>query len=367
MAAPRTSFEIVIVGGGPAGCAAAISARRQKLHALIVERDALPGQGTCPGWLGPAAIRGCRECGVDALAAGVEFRGLRLRSWDFKRCVEVDDPELIGCVADPSELSRALLEAACSGGAELLRPVTMEEVRLGETCVTLRLSNRRTVEGQVVLIADGVCSPGAEMVHMSAAWQVAGSHACARTVLNTAGSDCGLDLVLGSGRGLKLATIARGRRQTRVMLRSHDDSVPVEEQLEALVAAGQKAGVLPPVDGCSPCRAHCLAGSALEMESHVGKRCLLIGDAGGFVTSFSGEGMYPALRSGWLAAEAVLRSLAAPVLQDELAAFSATWRGDLAEYLQMPNTDLGLLMPMVFDNAQMSRRIARAFLLGQVL
>jgi hypothetical protein len=31
----------------------------------------------------------------------------------------------------------------------------------------------------------------------------------------------------------------------------------------------------------------------------------------------------------------------------------------------MPNTDLGLLMPMVFNNPQMSRRMARAFLLGQ--
>ena len=101
------------------------------------------------------------------------------------------------------------------------------------------------------------------------------------------------------------------------------------------------------------------------MESHVGKRCLLVGDAGGFVTSFSHEGIYPALRSGELAAETVAAALRAPVLQDELASFSTLWRSELAGYLRMPNTDLGLLMPMVFNNPQMSRRVARAFLLGQ--
>jgi flavin-dependent dehydrogenase len=108
-----------------------------------------------------------------------------------------------------------------------------------------------------------------------------------------------------------------------------------------------------------------LAGAALDFESHVGKRCLLVGDAGGFVSAFSNEGLYPALRSGWRAAEVAAAALRAPLLQDELAGFGNVWRSDLAEYLRMPNTDLGLLLPMVFTNAQMSRRIARAFFLGQ--
>jgi flavin-dependent dehydrogenase len=103
----------------------------------------------------------------------------------------------------------------------------------------------------------------------------------------------------------------------------------------------------------------------LELELHVGKRCLVVGDAGGFLASFSHEGLYPAIRSGQLAVEAVVRALEADVLQDELATFGAAWRAELAAYLQMPNTDLGLLLPMVFGNAEVSRRVARAFLLGQ--
>jgi len=138
-------------------------------------------------------------------------------------------------------------------------------------------------------------------------------------------------------------------------------------QLQALLAAARAAGLLSATQPLAVSQTVCLAGSALEMESHVGKRCLLIGDAGGFVSAFSHDGLYPALRSGELAAETVAAALRARVLQDELATFSTVWRSELAEYLRMPNTDLGLLMPMVFSNPQMSRRIARAFLLGQTL
>ena len=115
----------------------------------------------------------------------------------------------------------------------------------------------------------------------------------------------------------------------------------------------------------SPGQGLCPSGVALDMDTHVGKRCLLIGDAGGFVAAFSNEGIYPAMRSGWIAADTALRALRAPVLQDELASFGVAWRGELADYLRMPNTDLSLLVPLVFNNEQMSRRVARAFLLGQ--
>jgi flavin-dependent dehydrogenase len=83
------------------------------------------------------------------------------------------------------------------------------------------------------------------------------------------------------------------------------------------------------------------------------------------VSAFSGDGLYPALRSGVLAAETAADALRGGVLQDELAQFGPRWRADLADYLRMPNTDLGLLLPMVFGNSQIARRVARAFVLGQ--
>jgi flavin-dependent dehydrogenase len=105
---------------------------------------------------------------------------------------------------------------------------------------------------------------------------------------------------------------------------------------------------------------------ALDMHSHVGKRTLLVGEAGGFVAAFNNDRLYAAMRSGRLAAEAAERALKSDLPQDELAGFEAAWRTELADYLRMPSTDLSLLMPLVFNqNLQMSQRVARAFLLGE--
>jgi len=363
----NTEYEVLIVGGGPAGSAAAIVATQRGLRVRILERYAAPRPGQCAGWLGPGALARLQAWGVDAAALGRPFSGLRLRSWDLKQCVEVHDPKLKGCVVPANGISSALLQRAAAGGAHVKCGVHVEQVQLGESAVSLRLSDGSTASGQVLLIADGAASPTAELAHLGAARRVGGGLTCAAAVVSTDQPGTGLDVVLSAGPETKVATFAHGPDHLRVVVVSRDEAQPAGVQLQALLSAARSAGLLSATQPVAVSQTVCLAGSALEMESHVGKRCLLIGDAGGFVSAFSHDGLYPALRSGELAAETVAAALRARVLQDELATFSTVWRSELAEYLRMPNTDLGLLMPMVFSNPQMSRRIARAFLLGQAL
>jgi flavin-dependent dehydrogenase len=106
-------------------------------------------------------------------------------------------------------------------------------------------------------------------------------------------------------------------------------------------------------------------GLALEMETHVGKRSLLIGEAGGFVCALSGEGLYPAIGSAALAVETCVEALAAAHLQDALADFDSAWRREMVEYLRLPNVDLRFLLPLVFSNEQMARKLAGAFVCGE--
>jgi menaquinone-9 beta-reductase len=364
--AQNGAYDVVIVGGGPAGSAAAIAARRLKLKTLIIERGTTPQPGPCPGWLGPAAIKLCQDCGVDLKSVtGAEFSGLRLWPWDLSAHVDVADPELRGWIVEPSALSRALLAAARQAKAQVLQPAEVAQLQLGESNATLNLPDGSAVRGSVVLIADGIDSRTAQLANIPTPALDGSAGTAALAVLETPDARNGLDVVLGAGRTLRVATITQQGTHIRVTLLTRDPGSPAAAQLNALLGAARGAGVLPPDSPATVSPIPCLAGAALESESHVGKRCLLVGDAGGFVAAFSNEGLYPALRSGWLAAQTAARALAAPVLQDELASFSADWRTDLAEYLRMPNTDLGLLLPMVFGNPQMSSRVARAFLLGQ--
>jgi flavin-dependent dehydrogenase len=228
--------------------------------------------------------------------------------------------------------------------------------------VTVALSDGPPIRGRVLIVADGANSRTARLAYLEPAHEVGWG---AQTRLAAPGLERGLDVVLGVGRTIRVATLARNGHQACLTLMTGDGSAAA--QLADLCKAAAAAGLLPSGSGAAVTAAPNLGGAALELESHVGKRCLLVGDAGGFVSAFSHEGLYPALRSGWLAAESAARSLDAPVLQDELATFSSLWRTNLADYLHAPNTDLALLLPMVFSNLRMAQRLAQAFLLGQAL
>jgi flavin-dependent dehydrogenase len=355
-------YDLLIAGGGPAGCAAAIAAAQHKRRALLIEPQGRPKSVACARWVGPAAMRMCRELGVDVAATGASaFSGVRVWPWDLSKPLVIDDAKLKGWIVEPQALGAALFAAAQASGVDVARR-SVTGVQRGEDEVVVQLGGERAATGRVLIIADGAATTTAGLAHLPAAHVK--SRPGAQAVMNVPDADARLDIILGAGRRIRVATIARGGRQACVTLMVRDSGPPATDQLADLLKIAGDAGLLPAEAAPPPSPVSCLAGVALEMESHVGKRCLLIGDAGGFVSAFSNEGIYAALRSGWLAVQTAARALAVPVSQDELATFSATWRADLADYLRMPNTDLALLLPMVFTNPQMARRLAHAFLLG---
>ena len=107
------------------------------------------------------------------------------------------------------------------------------------------------------------------------------------------------------------------------------------------------------------------ASVALDMDSHVGKNALVIGDAGGFVSAASNEGVYPAMWSAQIAVEVAERALQSTCPQDELMTFDSTWRMQMADYLRSPHTDIQFLLPLIFTNQPMADRMGAAFFHGE--
>lgn len=141
----------LIVGGGPAGCAAAIRLARGGLAPLVVERSSGAQDVVCGGFLGWDALAALGRLGIDAAALGARPI-TRLRLVSATRTVEAALPRPAAGLSRRT-LDAALRAAAEGAGAELLRGRSVRAADPGSRSV--RLEDGATLAGEALLLATG--------------------------------------------------------------------------------------------------------------------------------------------------------------------------------------------------------------------
>ena len=270
---------------------------------------------------------------------------------------------------------KVLLAAAKAVGVKHVRTPALDAVDADEDAIRLGLAAGRSIEGRVLLAADGSFEAlvGPLGLHRS---PTAGTVWCAQLHIprrrgaqpEKGRPDSELRIVLGLGTGRAFGYVFPHEGSTIVGLSWPDDVNDLTEAFAEFCTGVVKAGLVPAGTRLKPNTAvpyATPAGGALETESHVAKRTLAIGDAGGFLAAVSNEAIYPAVWSAELASQVVHDALTDGHLQDGLARFDTLWRTTMADYLRMPNTDVRFLWPLVFSNQQMADKMAAAFLTGQ--
>jgi geranylgeranyl reductase family protein len=295
----------VVVGAGPAGAAAALEARRLRPDATValVDKAAFPRDKACGDGIGPHAVDELAALGASGVLDGYPpIRGLRLRSPSGMEVA--GDPARPNHVVPRAVFDARLVGAATAAGAELHRAgVRRLEQHDGMVVVDDDLAAR------VVVGADGANSTVRRLLGAPPNPDRALAIAVRGYAPAPAGRPEQLIAWVAEGwpayvwsfpTGTGVANVGYGLLRSRFQ----GDKAELHRRLHDLLPGADP-------DPAS-LRAHHLPFSSSRPPLGRG-RVLLAGDAASLVNPLSGEGIYYALLSGRLAAQAALTAPRDPV------------------------------------------------------
>jgi len=311
----RTSA--LIVGGGPAGSAAAIGLARGGQRPLLLERDAETRDALCGGFLSWATIARLATLGVDPFALGAH-RIDRVALLHGEREAEARLPAAAAALSRRA-LDTALLAQAGDAGAGIERGIAARAFEAS----ALRLDDGGTIAGDSLILATGkhelrgAARPraGADAA-IGLRWRLAASPALTRLVAGRIelhlfrGGYAGLNLQEDGGANLCLAV--RPARFAAADNRPETLLAQLAAEAPALAARLAAAAALGP--------AQAIAQIPYGWRALTGAPGLYrVGDQCGVIPSLAGEGMAIAIGSGCAAADAILRGEPATRFQPRFA------------------------------------------------
>jgi geranylgeranyl reductase family protein len=329
VAVPGDRWDVLVVGAGPAGAAAATWLAELGHSVLLVDKKRFPREKTCGDGLTPRAVRQLHDLGLaDALADHLRYDGLRAIAHGVTlELAWPDHPDFppYGYVVRRRELDELVAERAVKAGAtlwpasEAVAPLLADGILTGARVARRELGTTEPVRARYVVVADG------------------------------ANSRFGRALGTARDRGYPLGMAIRGYFESpfhdEPWIESHLDlrdrdghhlpgygwvfpvgdgtvnvgvgllstfagwkDVNTSRLMEAFVHTAPERWGIADASSCGPPTGGKLptGGSVAPL---VGPTWLVVGDAGGSINPFNGEGIAYAYETGRFAADAVHEAL----------------------------------------------------------
>lgn len=324
-------YDVLVVGGGPAGSSCAYWLADAGWDVAVVEKKRFPREKTCGDGLTPRAVRQLADMGIEkVLADSHKYRGLRAHG--FGQVLELPWPEhpafpSYGYTVTRHDLDGLVAGRAADAGASVLQGTEAVEPLApeGDTasalkgCRGARVSSNgegiHELRARYVVVADGANSRFGRALgtRRERAYPMGmalrgyyrsprncdpfiESHLDIREADGTVVPGYGWIFPLGDGRvnvGVGVLSSEprwRGANTTKLM--------------DTFVAGAPESWGISPETACGP-----PTGGRLPMGLSVGPRSgpntLIAGDAGGLINPFNGEGIAYGYETGRLAAAAL--------------------------------------------------------------
>ncbi|WP_131764709.1 geranylgeranyl reductase family protein [Candidatus Protofrankia californiensis] len=300
------TFDVVVVGAGPAGASAARAAARAGATVCLLERAELPRYKTCGGGL----------VGLSVDHAGIDLSRLTRTSIDQLTvsldgrltCTRRRPGRPMMSMVMRSEFDQALVESACAAGAGVRTGVHVTGIRehdVADGPVTVAVRGGPVVLARVVVGADGTSGRvgayvGVRLDQVDVGLE--GEFPVSAPVARRWAGRVLLDL--GPVPGSYAWLFPKGDVLTVGVIGSRDDGGALRAYYADLVRRLGLDAVTPLHDS-----GHLTRVRAADSPLRRG-RVLVAGDAAGLLDPWTREGISFALRSGRLAGEAAARAAA---------------------------------------------------------
>ncbi|MDA2814546.1 geranylgeranyl reductase family protein [Nocardiopsis sp. RSe5-2] len=331
--------DAIIVGAGPAGSAAAVHMASAGLDVLLLEKTSFPREKVCGDGLTPRAVKQLAALGVPFDGDGwVRNRGLRIIGGGVR--LELPWPELasypdFGLVRTRYDFDRILADRARACGAKLLERTNVraplidprtgrvqgvratgpdgEEVRYRAPLViaadgnSSRLSvalgiRKRDDRPMGVAVRTYFDSPRHDDDYLESWLELWDNTGGRQVLLPGYGWVFGVgDGTCNVGLGILNSTAAFQDVDYRRLLKRWTQSMPEEWGFTEDNRRGPVRGAALPM--------------GFNRTPHYSRGLMLVGDAGGMVNPFNGEGIAYALEAGAIAADVAVQALSRPTVQ----------------------------------------------------
>jgi geranylgeranyl reductase family protein len=337
------AVDVLVIGAGPSGSTAATALANLGHSVAIIDKAVFPRHKTCASWINALAF-----LRFDYLQAELPnlvdcpFHGIRFYDQSIVRHGQYNERKPSGYLTLRSKFDHGLVRIAIAAGAEVHQDVRAVRIEEDKTGIQATLSDGRSDHARFLVGADGSNSQIARWSGLRKSWRHDQYVLCANEDIPYSAQ--AIERFYGERFPLFVSLRFQGLDGYGWVFPKRDyicvgiggrigQDADIRAIMRMFVERAREVKLIPAdLKISDPDYALDPAGAVHKMKTLTKSRTILIGDAAGFVSGSTGEGIYPGMVSGAIAADVIHEALAKG--SSDVSAFNDRWRGELGSYLR---------------------------------